>query len=68
MKKKIFIYILAAFMLFSTHAVYGQEEGDYKFDVINGKAEITKYTGNDVNLVIPATLGGYPVRFNSWCN
>ncbi|MBR5272518.1 MAG: leucine-rich repeat domain-containing protein [Clostridia bacterium] len=36
--------------------------GDYTYTVSNGKATITQYNGDDVNVVIPSTLGGYPVK------
>lgn len=35
--------------------------GDFEYTVTNGKATITAYTGVATNLVIPSTLGGYPV-------
>ena len=36
-------------------------EGNYTYDVWYDEVTITKYTGSDTNLVIPSTLGGYPV-------
>ncbi len=33
----------------------------YEYNVNNGKATITKYTGSATNLTIPSTLGGYSV-------
>ena len=36
-------------------------EGNYTYVVSLGCAAITSYTGSDVNLIIPDTLGGYPV-------
>lgn len=39
----------------------GKVSGDYTYDVLGGKAYITKYTGNAKHLVVPSTLGGYPV-------
>jgi uncharacterized repeat protein (TIGR02543 family) len=35
--------------------------GDYTYTVVNGQATVTKYTGASGNVVIPETLGGYPV-------
>lgn len=40
---------------------YADTEGDYTYTVTDSKATITGYTGTDNNLVIPDTLGGYPV-------
>lgn len=34
---------------------------DYSYTVSNGEAIITKYNGNGGDVVIPKTLGGYPV-------
>jgi len=36
--------------------------GDYEYSVSNGKATITKYTGNDQTVIVPATLGGFSVE------
>ncbi|MDR1778286.1 MAG: leucine-rich repeat protein, partial [Clostridiales Family XIII bacterium] len=36
-------------------------EGDYTYTVSGGNATITAYAGTELNLVIPASLGGYPV-------
>ena len=36
-------------------------EGDYEYTVSDGKATITAYGGAGGNVVIPSTLGGYPV-------
>lgn len=37
-------------------------DGDFEYTIENGEATITGYTGNASKLIIPATLGGYPVR------
>lgn len=37
-------------------------QGDYQFTIADGAATITGYTGPGGDLVIPATLGGAPVR------
>ena len=40
----------------------GKASGDYTYTVLeNGTAEITGYSGEDENVVIPGTLDGYPV-------
>ncbi len=36
-------------------------EGDFSYTVANGQATITKYTGTDVDVTIPSSIGGYPV-------
>ncbi|MBR6185029.1 MAG: leucine-rich repeat protein [Clostridia bacterium] len=36
-------------------------ESDFNYEIRNGKATITKYTGKGGDVVIPDTLGGYPV-------
>ncbi len=38
-----------------------EAEAAYEYVVVNGGAKVTGYTGSDVNVVIPETLGGYPV-------
>ncbi|MFA6308234.1 MAG: leucine-rich repeat protein [Clostridia bacterium] len=37
------------------------QEGDYTYSVTDGKATILDYSGSGGNVVIPDTLGGYPV-------
>ncbi len=44
----------------TAHA-YDYFENNFYFDVENGEAVITGYTGTRSNLVIPSQLGGYPV-------
>jgi len=42
-------------------------DADFSYTVSDGKATITGYSGPGGDLVIPSTLGGYPVetiRFN----
>ena len=36
-------------------------EGNYQYTVSKGKATITKYIGSAKKVIIPSTLGGYPV-------
>ena len=36
-------------------------EADFQYNVIAGNAYITQYTGTATNVVVPSTLGGYPV-------
>jgi len=35
--------------------------GDFSYTIANGEATITKYNGSGGDVVIPSTLGGYPV-------
>lgn len=38
------------------------DEKDYQYEIRSGGAVITSYIGGDSEVVIPAELGGYPVR------
>jgi len=38
-----------------------EAEAAFEYVVVYGGAKVTGYTGSDVNVVIPETLGGYPV-------
>ncbi len=42
-------------------SVSAATESDYSYTVSGGKASITRYDGSGGNVVIPSTLGGYPV-------
>ena len=44
---------LCAFALAST-------EGDFEYSVVDGKAEITSYTGTDTEVIIPDSLRRRP--------
>ena len=37
-------------------------DGDWTYTVDGGAATVTGYNGNDANLIVPSTLGGYPVK------
>ncbi|MDR1293002.1 MAG: fibronectin type III domain-containing protein [Clostridiales Family XIII bacterium] len=41
--------------------VYAATFGEYEYTVLNNSAIITKYKGRDSNIIIPGTIGGYPV-------
>ena len=43
------------------YAFADEEEGDYTYTVSDGQATITRYNGTGGAVVIPSTLGGYPV-------
>ena len=38
------------------------EKSDYTYEIVNGSAVITAYCGSGGDVVIPASLGGYPVK------
>lgn len=61
---KAFAVILAALLILSVFpmTVFGETEGDYTYEIIDGGAKITN-AGASVcgDVIIPATLGGYPV-------
>ena len=39
-----------------------ETDGDYTYDVVDGEATLTGYTGAGGDISIPAVLGGYPVK------
>jgi len=43
-----------------------EKSGDYTYVVKNGTAEITDYSGNDAEVIIPAELDGYKVTSIGW--
>ena len=60
--KKFFLHILlATFLMALTISSSALREGDYDYDVENGKASILAYNGSSSAVVTPTTLGGYPV-------
>ncbi len=63
MIKKLSAAIVAAALLLSLHPLVALAaiSGDFVYSVSNGKAIITEYTGDGGTVVIPSTLGGYPV-------
>lgn len=70
--KRICTIFLAVTLLLGTLtclplAVSAASEGDFEYEISNGEATITRYTGNGGDVIIPATLGGYPVTtIDSW--
>ena len=42
------------------------EEGDYLYGVLGDHAILMKYNGEDGDVIIPETLGGYPVTVIYW--
>lgn len=67
MKKRVSIILATAVLLgglnfLLMNDVHALQSGFYTYDVIDGKANITKYLGQgEKTVVIPDTLGGYPV-------
>ncbi len=55
------LMILALLPVTGVPATLAAEEGDYTYTVSDGKATIDKYNGNGGDIIIPDTLGGYPV-------
>ncbi|MBR4867878.1 MAG: leucine-rich repeat domain-containing protein [Clostridia bacterium] len=40
---------------------FAETSGDFEYEISNGEATITGYTGSATKLTIPSSLGGYPV-------
>ncbi len=61
--KKIVSILVTIAIVFSMviSNVSAESSGNYVYSVSDGKATITSYKGTDTTLVIPSTLGGYPV-------
>ena len=55
------ILILAIFIGIIPMGVMADTEGYYSYDIIDSTAIITGYTGDEVSIIIPSELGGYPV-------
>ncbi len=62
MRKILFTLLAAALLLMLFLGTSTAEtDGDWTFEIQNGAATITKYTGADEIVEIPAALGGVPV-------
>ena len=61
--KKTIALILSIMMIVSVipMGLSFAAESDYTYTIADDKATITKYTGSDEEVVVPDTLGGYPV-------
>lgn len=57
---KMLIAVLLLVGVFGMN-VSAADEGDFRYQEVAGGVEIIDYYGNDINLVIPETLGGKPV-------
>ncbi len=59
-----YICLIFSLLSFNTIMVSAETEGSYTYSISNGEATIVKYKGNNTTsdeLIIPSTLGGYPV-------
>ena len=57
----IILAVATAMMIIGTVAVMADTKEEYDYTVIDGKATVDGYNGNEISLEIPSTLGGYPV-------
>lgn len=64
--KRILLSLLAALCLFVSCAL-ADTEGDFIYIESGGEAAIHGYTGNAAEVIIPASLGGYPVTSIGVC-
>lgn len=63
--KRLFMLLLMLCLLFSS--AWAQTEADFSYSIVDGKAKITGYTGSASDLILPDTLGGYPVTAINYC-
>lgn len=49
------------------HADVSTREADYEYQIYDGQVAILRYNGIDRDVVVPATLGGYPVKWIGSC-
>jgi len=47
--------------LVQVQLAHAEVEGDFSYTVAGGKSTVTDYTGGQLGVSIPATLGGFPV-------
>ena len=59
---KLLIVMMIVIAGFSNSAVLAEEDGDFTYEVSDGKAVITGYSGDQNHLYIPDEISGYPVR------
>lgn len=57
---------MATVSVVSTSAVVEDGGSEYDYEVYNGTAEITWYTGKDTELVVPSEIDGYMVTSIEW--
>jgi len=63
--KKLLLSVLMLCLFLSP--ALAETDGDFVYSVIDGRAEITAYTGSAEQLSVPGTLGGYPVAAIRYC-
>lgn len=59
--KKIVCLIACLMLCLCASGAMADTEGDFEYSVSDGEATVTGYTGDAAELVVPETLGGYPV-------
>jgi len=65
--KKLSALLLMLILCLCAFCAPAENEGDFAYSVIGGKAVITAYTGSAAVLTVPDTLGGYPVTSIRYC-
>jgi hypothetical protein len=55
------VTLALAASLFTATSAFADTSGDFSYAVDNGTASVTGYSGASTDMVIPATLGGFPV-------
>ena len=55
------VTVMLVCAVFMATGVSAETEGDFEYTIILGDVSIEKYLGNDSEIVIPATIGGYRV-------
>lgn len=61
------LLILLLMLCLTASSSFAQTGGDFSYSVSNGEAVITAYTGSASDLILPDTLGGYPVTAIRFC-
>jgi len=63
MTKRIVSLIMAMMLVLGIVPISAADvaDGDYTYEIYDGEATITGYTGTDKNIELPATLDGYPI-------
>ena len=60
-KKMLLMMLLCACLCMLTFTAMAATEGDWEYTVVDETAIVKSYTGSDTIIVVPSTLGGYPV-------
>ena len=64
MKRLMFFFLTLCLL---SAAAFAQTEGDFDYFISDGQATITSYAGSASVLILPDTLGGYPVTAIRYC-